>query len=81
MAGYSVRLADSSEALLKLIYGPGRLDLLILDPDLSDVDTDFLSRKLQDHVPPLPVVLHTLAPDEVSPLPDLSKKKAVALKT
>ena len=67
LAGYAVRLADSSDALLKLIYGPSRLDLLILDPDLPDVDADFLSRKLQDRVPPLPVVLHTLAPDEASP--------------
>ena len=67
LAGYAVRLADSSEALLKLIYGPSQLDLLILDPDLPDVDVSFLSRKLQDRVPPLPVVLHTLTPDEKPP--------------
>ena len=67
MAGYAVRLADSSESLLKLIYGPSRLDLLILDPDLPDVDSAFLSQKLRDRVPPLPVVLHTLDPDITSP--------------
>jgi DNA-binding NtrC family response regulator len=63
MAGYTVRLAESSEELLKLIYGPFRLDLLIIDPDLPDVDVAVLSKKLQDRVPQLPVVLHTLDPD------------------
>lgn len=59
-AGYVVRLAESSAQLLKMVYGPTRLDLLIIDPDLPDVDLSVLSRKLQDRVPQLPVVLHTL---------------------
>lgn len=63
MAGYAVLLADSSKALLKLIYGPSRLDLLIIDPDLPDVDVTILSQRLRDRVPPLPVILHTLDPD------------------
>lgn len=63
MAGYVVRLAESSDQLLKLIYGPFRLDLLIIDPDLPDVDVSVLARKLQDRIPQLPVVLHTLEPD------------------
>lgn len=66
MAGYAVRLAENSEALLKLVYGSSRLDLLIIDPDLPDVDVTLLARKLRDRVPPLPVVLHSLDPDTVS---------------
>lgn len=30
-AGYVVRLAESSAQLLKMVYGPTRLDLLIID--------------------------------------------------
>jgi len=63
MAGYIVRLAESSDQVLKLIYGPSRLDLLIIDPDLPDADVSVLSKKLGDRVPQLPVVLHTLDPD------------------
>lgn len=63
IAGYVVCLAESSEELLKIIYGPSRLDLLIIDPDLPDADVAVLSKKLRDRVPQLPVVLHTLDPE------------------
>ena len=66
MAGYIVHLAENSNQVLKLIYGPCRLDLLIIDPDLPDGDVSVLSKKLQDRVPQLPVVLHTLDPDSKS---------------
>jgi DNA-binding NtrC family response regulator len=66
LAGYAVRLADNSESLLKIIYGPTRLDLLIIDPDMPDVDITCLSRKLSDRIPPLPVILHTLDPELIS---------------
>jgi len=59
-AGYIVRVAESSEQLLKMVYEPMRLDLLIIDPDLPDADFTLLSRKLRDRVPQLPVVVHTL---------------------
>jgi DNA-binding NtrC family response regulator len=62
-AGYAVLLADNSESLFKLIYGPSGLDLLIIDPDLPDVDLTILSQRLCDRVPPLPVILHTLDPE------------------
>jgi DNA-binding NtrC family response regulator len=77
MAGYIVHLAESSEQLLKLIYGPSRLDLLIIDPDLPDVDVALLTKKLQDRVPRLPVVLHTLDPDLKSTRFSLSPSELV----
>ena len=62
-AGYTVRVAENSNQLLRIIYGPGPLDLLIMDPDLPGADAADLSQKLRDRVPPLPVVLHTLEPE------------------
>ena len=63
MAGYLVRLAENSEQLLRILYGPTRLDLLIIDPDFPDADVSLLSKKLDDRVPQIPVILHTLDTD------------------
>lgn len=70
-AGYFVRLAENGEQLLKIIYGPTQLDLLIMDPDLPDADFTYLSKKLHDRVPQLPVVLHTLDTDLKGTRPSL----------
>lgn len=70
-AGYNVRLAESGDQLLKIVYGPSRLDLLIIDPDLPDTDLSVITRKLRDRVPPLPVVLHTLDDDLASVAPPI----------
>jgi DNA-binding NtrC family response regulator len=63
MAGYIVRLAETGEQLLKMVYGPMPLDLLIIDPDFPDADFSVLTQKLQARVPRLPIVLHTLELD------------------
>jgi DNA-binding NtrC family response regulator len=60
LAGYIVRLAETGEQLLKMVFAPIPLDLLILDPDFPDADLSVLTQKLQERVPQLPVVLHTL---------------------
>ena len=65
-AGYTVRVAENSHQLLRIIYGKDPLDLLIMDPDLPGADAANLAKKLCDRVPPLPVVLHTLEPEHQS---------------
>lgn len=62
-AGYVVCLAESSETLLKIVFGPTPLDLLIIDPDFPNTDLTVLSQKLRDRVPQLPVILHALDTD------------------
>ena len=61
--GYRVRLAENGRQLLKWIYHNERLDLLIVDPDLPDIDVSSLLTKLQDRIPFLPVVVHTFLSD------------------
>lgn len=61
--GYHVRLAKSGREVLELIYQPEPLDLLILDLDLPDVSESAILEKLNDRIPSLPVVVHTLLSD------------------
>ena len=61
--GYRVRLAENGRQLLKWIYHNERLDLLIVDPDLPDIDVSSLLTKLQNRIPFLPVVVHTFLSD------------------
>lgn len=58
--GYNVRLAENGKALLKLLYGRVRIDLLVLDPDFPGVDANVIARKIVDRVPQLPVVLYCI---------------------
>ncbi|BBO80391.1 hypothetical protein DSCO28_09570 [Desulfosarcina ovata subsp. sediminis] len=59
-SGYIVHLAETGKELLNITYGPTPLDLLIIDPDFPDADESYLTKKLQNRMPQLPVVLHTL---------------------
>ena len=61
--GYRVRLAKNGREALKWIYHHEPLDLLILDLDLPDVSELAILKKLDDRVPALPVVVHTLLSD------------------
>ena len=61
--GYRVRLAENGRQLLKLVYHHDHLDLLIVDPDLPDIDVSSLLTKLQNRIPSLPVVVHTFLSD------------------
>ena len=61
--GYQVCLAANGVQLIKSIYGHEELHLLIMDPDLPDVDILSLLKKLNDRVPFLPVVVHTFISD------------------
>ena len=61
--GYRIRLAENGRDVLKWSYDPKPLDLLILDPDLPDVDADTLFSRLADRIPALPMVIHTFISD------------------
>jgi DNA-binding NtrC family response regulator len=57
--GHRVKLAASGENVLKIVFGGGDVDLLVLDPDLPGVDATAILKDLTDRIPPLPMVLHT----------------------
>jgi len=63
--GYQVRLARNAREVLRWVYHPDPLHLLILDPDLPDAGEVPVLEKLSDRIPTLPVVVHTFLSDYV----------------
>ncbi len=61
--GYDIRIAEKGRQVLEMIYRKGPLDLLLLDPDLVDMDGVDLLKKLQDRIPTLPVIVHAFLDD------------------
>lgn len=61
--GYRLKLAKNGREVLRLVYQPGPLDLLILDLDLPDMDGSEILDILQDRIPTLPVILHAFSPE------------------
>ncbi len=56
-------MAENGRDVLKWSYDSIPLDLLILDPDLPDIDESALFARLADRIPTLPMVIHTLLSD------------------
>jgi DNA-binding NtrC family response regulator len=63
-AGFTVLTADSGRDLLQWAFGTTPIDLLVIDPDLPDMEPDVLLRKLAGRIPPCPLVIHTLPGEE-----------------
>ena len=61
-AGYRIRLAENGKEVVKWTYHQEPLDLLILDPDLPDLEESAVMQKLRNRIPVLPVILHTYMP-------------------
>lgn len=61
--GFRIQLAKSAEEVLIYAFGPERIDLLILDPDLPDLEERQLCEKLEGRIPILPVVVHGFSPE------------------
>lgn len=78
-AGYRVQEAESGADVLRQIYRNEAIDLLILDPDLPDVDSAVLLKRIRNRIPFLPVVIHAFAPDR-DDHPDYMKTEAFVLK-
>lgn len=62
-AGYRIILADKGRDVVKQVYQNEPVDLLILDPDLPDVEESAVLKKVRNRIPTLPVVVHTLISD------------------
>lgn len=58
--GLNVITTDSLRAVFYYAFGPVSTDLLVIDPDLPDMDTARLSARLNGRIPPLPLVWHPL---------------------
>ena len=61
--GYSIRVAKNGREVLKWAYDPDLVDLLILDLDLPDAGEIEILKKLNNRVPPLPVIVHSFLSD------------------
>jgi DNA-binding NtrC family response regulator len=57
--GYNVQLAKNGRELVDLIYSSAPIDLVIIDPDIPDVNQANLFKSLEDRVPLLPVAIHS----------------------
>jgi len=62
-AGYRILLADKGRDVVNRVYQHEPVDLLILDPDLPDVEESAVLRKIRNRIPLLPVVVHTYVSD------------------
>ena len=62
---YRVILADDGKTLLKKAFEFHPVDILIIDPDLPDMDSSDIVAKLKSRIPPLPVVIHTLSEGDI----------------
>lgn len=65
--GYRVRLAANGREVLYWVFHEEHLDLVVLDPNLSDEQDLKLLEKIQDRIPPLPVILHGFFADDMPP--------------
>jgi len=61
--GYCVSLAQNSREVSQQIWQRGLIDILILDPDLPDIDASSLMHELTSRIPVLHVVIHTSLSD------------------
>ena len=59
LEGYQVQLAKTGREVINYTLRKDSFDLLILDPDLPDTDESFLLKTLGEHIPSLPVVVHS----------------------
>lgn len=62
-AGYRILLADKGRDVVKRVYQHEPVDLLIIDPDLPDVEESAVLKKIRNRIPSLPVVVHTYISD------------------
>lgn len=60
VSGYRTRQAKDGRDLIRQIFSSEDVDLLILDPDLPDIEERFLLTKLRDRIPPMTIVIHEL---------------------
>ena len=63
--GYKVQLAKNGKELMDLIYSSVSIDLVVIDPDIPDVNPPNLFKCLENRIPELPVVIHGYSSDDI----------------
>jgi DNA-binding NtrC family response regulator len=71
--GYNIQLAKNSRELMGLIYSSAPIDLVIIDPNIPDVNQLKLFKSLEDRVPTLPFVIHSDLLDYLESTSHISK--------
>jgi DNA-binding NtrC family response regulator len=61
--GYKILLAENCREMFELMSDAGKVDLVIIDPDLPDAEEVVLFRKLESLRSRIPVLIHTLLAD------------------
>ncbi|MFZ0451702.1 MAG: response regulator [Desulfatiglandaceae bacterium] len=61
--GYQIRLANTGREVLQGVFGHDPLHLLIIDPDLPDVEEPEILKKLESRIPALPIIVHSFTLD------------------
>ncbi len=63
--GFNAITIDSWHDVLKYVFGPVSIDILVIDPSLPDMDdAKALMKKICNRIPPLPFILHSLPGDD-----------------
>jgi DNA-binding response OmpR family regulator len=60
---YRVWVAEDAKSLLYLAFASPPPDLLILDPDLPDMESSEIINRLNERTPKIPTIIHSF-PDE-----------------
>lgn len=68
--GYRIILAKNGNDVLRTIYNPEPLDLVILDLGLPDENGLRILQRVQDRIPTLPVIVHSFFADYAEVRPD-----------
>ncbi len=64
-SGYQVLSAENGRQIFFWIEREPNIDLIILDPDMPDMDALTLCNKIHNQFPHLPIVIHSHPGDEV----------------
>ena len=61
--GILVESAENAKQMLARLYSEPHLDVLIIDPDLPDMDVVSVIKEINDRIPGLSIVFHTFPVD------------------
>jgi DNA-binding NtrC family response regulator len=64
--GFRVIQAEKGKDVIKMVYQCFSLDLVLLDPDLPDMEETVLLKKIGDRFPAIPVVIHAFDSEETN---------------
>jgi DNA-binding NtrC family response regulator len=64
--GFRVLLAETGKDVIEMVNQCIPLDLVLLDPDLPDMEETVLLKKIEDRFPRLPVVIHAFDSEETN---------------